>query len=318
MNQGFWGKLKKPFFVMAPMADVTDPAFRQIVAKYGKPDVTYTEFVSSDGLMHPDATERLKLDLRYEENERPIVAQLFSSNPENMKQSAKLARELGFDGIDINMGCPDRSIQKQLAGAALIRHPDIAKEVILAAKEGAGDLPVSVKTRLGYSSLEEFDAWVDAIVEAQPVAITMHLRTRQEMSKVPAHWDYAGRLAEKLKGTGILAIANGDVKDLDDAKEKAEKYGVDGVMIGRGIYGNPWLFTGKKREDVPIEERVRVMVEHAYLYEEKFEGQKSFALMKKFFKSYVQGHPKAKDFQKALMETNSAEEVEKVVSGFML
>ena len=146
--ENFWQKLPKPFFVLAPMADVTDAAFRQIVAKYGKPDVMYTEFVSADGLCHPEGRKRLLIDLKYGENERPIVVQLFSSNPDKVKEAANLARELGFDGLDINMGCPDRTIEKQGAGAALMKNPRLAQKLIVAAKEGF-DGPVSVKTRLG-------------------------------------------------------------------------------------------------------------------------------------------------------------------------
>lgn len=316
-SNGFWDYLPKPFFVLAPMADVTDPTFRQIVAKYGKPDVMYTEFVSSDGLMHPDAKERLKLDLDYKENERPIVAQLFSSKPEKMEGSARLAKDLGFDGIDINMGCPDRTIEKQVSGATLINHPELAKELIVAAKAGAGGLPVSVKTRIGYYEESEFSIWLSHLIEAKPVAITMHFRTRKEMSKVPAHWEHAKEFAQKVGSAGIFTVGNGDVNNLSEAKVRAKVSGVDGVMIGRGIYGNPYLFAGRSREEVPIQVRVRIMTEHAYLFEEYWKGRKNFAVMKKFFKSYISGHTSIKEFQKELMGARNAYEVEEVAKKYI-
>src|SRR6266702_3665286 len=148
MKKNFWEKLKKPFFVLAPMADVTDIAQRQMLVKYGKPDVLYTEFVSADGLANEKGRKVLIKDLRFEKNEHPIVAQIFGANPENIKKAAALVAELGFDGLDINMGCPDKAVIKQGAGSALIKNPKLAREIIRAAKEGAGSLPVSVKTRI--------------------------------------------------------------------------------------------------------------------------------------------------------------------------
>ena len=179
----FWEKLNKPIFVLAPMADVTDAAFRRIIAKYGKPDVFWTEFVSADGLTLAPEEGRKKLlrDLEYSESERPIVAQFFTSNPENMKKAAELAVELGFDGIDINMGCPDKSVEKQKAGAALIKNPKLAREIIRAAKAGAGSLPVSVKTRLGYNK-DELETWLPELLAEEPAVVTIHARTRKEMS----------------------------------------------------------------------------------------------------------------------------------------
>ena len=327
--ESFWLKLPKPFFILAPMADVTDAAFRQIIAKYGKPDVMYTEFVSADGLVHSEGRKRLLLDLKYGENERPIVAQLFSSRPEKIKEAAKLVRSLGFDGLDINMGCPDKTIEKQGAGAALIKNPELAKEIIISAEDGFGGR-VSVKTRLGYSSLDEFDSWFSALIEVNPIAITVHLRTRQEMSKVPAHWELASKLHEFVghqvanKATRWpyhpLVIANGDVQSLAEAKEKAQMYNLDGIMIGKGVFGNPYLFAlepsdgyNSSRRTAPgLEERMRIMIEHVYLFEEYFQGKKSFAVMKKFFKAYIAGHPQAKDLQEKLMACESAQGVEKV------
>src|SRR5581483_8670967 len=190
----FWNNLKKPIMVLAPLADVTDPAFRRIIAKYGKPDVMWTEFVSADGLFL-GGYEHLIQDLAFTEAERPIVAQFFTSKPEMMKKAAELARELGFDGIDINMGCPDKSVEKQGAGAASIKNPKLAQEIILAAKQGAGNLPVSVKTRIGYNK-NALETWLPALLETNPAVITIHARSRKEMSNVPARWEHIRRAVE--------------------------------------------------------------------------------------------------------------------------
>ena len=241
--KNFWLKLNKPFFCLAPMADVTDCAFRQIIAKYGKPDVFWTEFVSADGLAHPLAREKLMIDLKYGENEHPIVAQIFGANVENIKSAARLCHELGFDGIDINMGCPDKSIEKQGSGACMIKNPEVARAVIRACREGAPDLPISVKTRIGYNK-EEIDTWIPEILKENIQALTVHLRTRKEMSDVPAHWDLMPRII-KLRNElskDTLIIGNGDVIDTDDARRKCKETGCDGVMLGRAIFGNPFLF----------------------------------------------------------------------------
>src|SRR3989344_830477 len=193
----FWQDLKKPIFALAPMADVTDAAFRRIISKYGKPDVMFTEFTSADGLALAPEEGRKKLlkNLEYSEIERPLVAQFFTSSPENMKKSAELAASLGFDGIDINMGCPDRSVEKQGAGASLMKNTKLARELIKAAHEGAPNLPVSVKTRTGYSK-PDLENWLPEILEEDLAAVTVHARTRKEMSKVPARWEFVKRAVE--------------------------------------------------------------------------------------------------------------------------
>jgi tRNA-dihydrouridine synthase len=261
----FWKDLKekqqKPIMVLAPLADVTDPAFRRVIARYGKPDVMWTEFVSADGLFL-GGYEHLIKDLAYTEAERPIVAQFFSSKPEMMRKAAELACDLGFDGIDINMGCPDKSIEKQGAGAAHIKDYKHAQEIILAAMQGASSafqrsnpkngaqgstlspVPVSVKTRIGYNK-NEIETWIPALLETNPAVITIHARTRKEMSLVPAQWENVKRVVEirdsffdsNGKKSETLIFGNGDVKDLVDAEQKAKETGCDGVMIGRAIFG---------------------------------------------------------------------------------
>ena len=254
MNKDFWANLPKPLLCLAPMADVTDCAFRQIIAKYGRPDVFFTEFVSAEGLCSP-GKDKLLVDLKYGENEHPIVAQIFGGNPENIKEAAALCRQLGFDGVDINMGCPDKSVEKQRAGAACIKNPKLAKKIIRAARRGAPSLPISVKTRLGYSppagqaGKKEMESWIRALLEEDLAALTIHLRTRKEMSSVPAHWDLMKRIVEirdEMK-VATLIIGNGDVMNLKEAREKARETGCDGVMLGRAIFGNPWLFASKRK-----------------------------------------------------------------------
>ncbi len=314
MMQGFWKNLKKPIFVLAPMANVTDAAFRRIFAKYGKPDVTWTEFVSADGLVlaHEEGKKKLLRDLLYSEGERPIVAQFFTSNPENMKKAAALARELGFDGIDINMGCPDKSIEKQGAGAALIKNPARAREVLGAAIEGAGELPVSVKTRIGYNKIE-LDTWLPELLAEKPAAITIHARTRKEMSKVPAQWEWVKRAVEirnEMKSETLI-LGNGDVLDLRDAHKKVEATGADGAMLGRAIFGNPYVFNKEvKMNDLPINDRLTIMLEHTKLFDELLGDIKSFAIMKKHYKAYVNGFSGASELRAELMNTNTYKEVE--------
>ena len=319
--ESFWQQLPRPFFALAPLANVTDAAFRRVIAKYSKPagpDVMFTEFVSADGLMRATSEGKAKLmrDLVFTDAERPIVAQLFTSNPEMMERAARLAAELGFDGVDINMGCPDRTIEKQGAGAALIKTPERAAEVIAAAKRGAGGLSVSVKTRLGYNK-DVLEEWLPALLAAEPAVVTIHARTRKEMSKVPARWERIKRAVEIRDGlkSPVLIVGNGDVKDLAEARQRVAETGCDGVMIGRGIFGTPWLFDESK--NVSVAERLRIAVEHAKLFAELLGDIKSFAIMKKHFKAYVEGFDGAKELRLQLMETENAAQVEEVIHTFL-
>ena len=328
MSQTFWQKLKtearaenRPILVLAPMADVTDASFRRIIAKYGKPDVLWTEFVSADGLMlaTPEGKAKLMKNLIFTESERPIVAQFFTSKPEMMKGAAELAVKLGFDGIDINMGCPDKSIEKQGAGAASMKNPALAREVIRAAKEGAGNIPVSVKTRLGFNK-NEIETWLPELLAERPAMITVHGRTRKEMSKVMAHWDQIKRAVEIRdevqkdlpESERTLIFGNGDVVDAPDAFVKAKASGVDGVMLGRAIFGNPWLFAGPKEIDAKT--KLTVLVEHTKLFEELLGDTRSFSLMKKHYKAYVTGWDGAKELRMELMEAENADKVGEIVS----
>lgn len=314
----FWQSLPQPLFCLAPMADVTDAAFRRIIARYGKPDVMWTEFVSTDGLCSV-ARDKLLVDFWHTDAERPIVAQIFGSNPDHFYQTALLIQELGFDGIDINMGCPERNIEKQGGGAALIRDPALAIRIIRETQRGAGPLPVSVKTRLGYTTLM-VDEWIMRLLEAQPAALTIHARTRKEMSKVPAHWDVLGAIVKRIhaayeRSAGRpLIIGNGDAESMADAREKAATYGVDGVMLGRAIFGNPWLF--REGYTPSQEEKMRVMLEHTLLFDQLFSGIKNFDIMKKHYKAYVNGFDGAKELRMRLMACTTASQVVDVMQRY--
>ncbi len=314
----FWEKLSKPFFALAPMADVTDASFRRIICKYGKPDIFWTEFVSADGLASP-GREALKIDLIYTEGERPIVAQLFSAHPEKMREASKLCAELGFDGIDINMGCPDRSIEKQGAGAAMMKNQKSAGDIIQAVKDGITDagknIPVSVKTRVGYNKVQ-IDEWIPFLLSQGLDALTIHARTRKEMSNVPARWEHVREVVEIRDKMGVKTkiLGNGDVRNIAEARVRVEETGCDGVMLGRAIFGNPWLFAEREPS---IEEKLRVMCEHTKLYEELLGKYKNFAIMKKHYKAYVNGFDGAKELRVKLMECSNSSEIESIVKEFL-
>ncbi|OGG50161.1 hypothetical protein A2704_01300 [Candidatus Kaiserbacteria bacterium RIFCSPHIGHO2_01_FULL_54_36b] len=311
----FWEKLPKPFFALAPLEDVTDAAFRRFIAKHGKPDVMFTEFTSADGLVlaDEDGQNKLRRKLLYSDSERPIVAQIFTSSPERMEKASRLVAELGFDGVDINMGCPDRAVEKSGCGAALIKNPSLARDLIRAAR--ASGLPVSLKTRLGYNK-DELEEWLPELLAEEPAAIAIHARTRKEMSDVPARWERIAR-AVKIRdkvGSNTLIIGNGDVKDMADARAKAEQTKCDGVMLGRAIYGNPWLFADRK--EVPTsEERITALIEHLQLFDELLADVANYAVMKKHFKAYISGWSGAKELRVRLMETAAVSEAITALQG---
>ncbi|MHB8914017.1 MAG: tRNA dihydrouridine synthase [Minisyncoccota bacterium] len=335
----FWNTLKKPFFVMAPMADVTDVAFRSLVAKRGAPDVFWTEFVSADGLYHTreiqkmnDAENPLMRNLAIGEGQRPIiapqehfhfpkpeygqgksVAQIFSDKPDMIAYATKLVAELGFDGVDLNMGCPDRAIERQGSGAAMIQTPEVARAVIRAAKE-ASSLPVSVKTRVGYNK-ESLDEWLPVILEEAPAAITIHLRTRKQLSLVPANWEWMKKVIEIRDriNPSVIIIGNGDITSTEQGKHLIEESGCDGAMIGRGMFGNPWVFAGRTLEDTPLAEKLAALIELAHDFE-KISPPKSFSILKKHIKAFVIGFSGAVELRAKLMEANSAAELEQTIA----
>lgn len=307
----FWGKLKKPIFILAPLDGVTDTAFRQIVASCGKPDVLFTEFVPVDAILSPAQVKVIAKSLRYCEKERPIVAQIWGSDPQKFYESAKIIKKLGFDGIDINMGCPEKNVIKKGACSALIKNPKLAKEIILATIKGAEGLPVSIKTRIGFSSIE-IEKWAESLLETPIAALTLHLRTVSEMSKVPAHWEEIGKVV-KLRNkmsSKTLIIGNGDVKSLKEAREKVQKYGIDGVMIGRGIFENVYLFNGKVDiTKVTSKQKIALLLKHLKLFDETFGNTRHFELMKKFVKCYVNNFKEASEKREMLMKSKTLAEL---------
>lgn len=320
LMKNFWKSLKKPIFVLAPMYDVTDAAFRRIIARHGKPDVFWTEFVSTDGLSDERGYERLKAHLLYSPEEKPIVAQIFGAHPENYTKTAKLIDSLGFDGIDINMGCPDKAVLKQGSCAALFKNPSLAQAVIRATKEGAPNLPVSVKIRIGDSKID-WQNWISTLLEEKPQAITIHLRTRKEMSKVPAHWELMPDIVKFIHdNTNIdqrpIILGNGDVKNLTEAREKVELTGCDGVMIGRGIFGNPWLFNQDSSKP-DKHQLLQTLLEHVELFNSLLGHEKKFEVMKKHFKAYVNGYSNAAELREELYNCRSAEEVKEVIKNHL-
>ncbi len=326
MKSNFWEKLNsartgKPIMVMAPMSGVTDEAFRLMFLKYGKPDVFWTEFVPVDGLFSKGKDHCLET-LSFFKKERPIVAQLFGSNPVIFKEAAKIIAKLGFDGIDINMGCPDKDVEKRGAGADLIKNPTLAVEIIRATKEGAGGLPISVKTRIGYKK-NEIDTWIVALLKEKLAALTIHLRTRDEMYRNEAHWELAEKIVQLRDrySPDTLILGNGDVKSLAGAHKLVKKTGVDGVMIGRNIIGNPWFFSDKLPT---IQERLNAVVEHAEIFEDLHKKDilrdghlRRFETLKKHFHAYTKGFSGAKELREQLMKVKSAKETRAVIESFL-
>ncbi|BCX16188.1 MAG: tRNA-dihydrouridine synthase [Candidatus Parcubacteria bacterium] len=319
----FWEKLPRPFFILAPMHEVTDTAFRQIVCFYKKPDVLMTEFVSADGLCHPSSQKRIiNYYLKFSQKERPIVAQIWGASPQVIFQASKIIASLGFDGIDINMGCPDKKVVKNGGGAALILKPKLARELILAAKEGGGGLPVSVKTRLGFNK-NIVEKWVKELVKAKPVAITLHGRLQKENYQTPADWESIAKAAKIVKKEKIIIIGNGDVKDISDARKKAFQYGVDGVMIGRGVLGNPWFFDEKKYliltkdKERMKREKLKIALKHALLFEKTFKEIKPFCHLRKHLAAYISDFAGAKEIRLKLMGAQNATEVKKIISFYL-
>ena len=311
MESNFWEKLKKPIFAMAPMSGVTDDAFRQMLLRYGKPDVFWTEFVSVDGLFSKTRESCLKT-LKFSSDEHPIVAQIFGSNPLYFKKAAEEIEGLGFDGIDINMGCPDRAIEDKGAGAALIKNIDLAKQIIRATKEGAKNIPVSVKTRLGYNE-NQIAEWITPLLKENIAVLTIHFRTRKEMYRAPAQWNLAKKIISlrDLYSPETLIIGNGDVKTLAHAYELVEESNIDGIMIGRSTLGNPWFFSNKLPS---TKEKLQAVIEHVEL----FNNPRQFNVMKKHFHAYAKGFVGAKDLRDRLMETKNYLEVKELVKEFIL
>lgn len=306
--QSVWLKLPKPIFSLAPMEDVTDTVLRQIFCITGKPDVFFTEFTNVDGIQS-QGRDVVARRLLFTEVEHPIIAQIWGMKPENYYTTTKDLVAKGFDGIDINMGCPQHDVISHGACSALMKNHELAKEIIQATKEGAGELPVSVKTRIGFKQIQT-EEWISFLLRQDLDLITVHGRTAAEMSKVPTHWDEIGKAVElrNKMNKKTLIFGNGDVGSLAEAREKVEKYHIDGVMIGRGIFHNPWLFADIDPTTKSLKDRLILLDQHVRLYRDTWGSQKSFQILKKYFKVYISDFDGASDMRQRFMETNSYEE----------
>jgi len=313
----FWQKLSKPFLVLAPMADVTDFVFREIVSETNKPDVLFTEFTSADGLMFKGRNKVIK-NLLFSEKQRPIVAQIWGILPENYFKATKLIHKLGFDGIDINMGCSDKGVIKKNAGAGIIKDFNLAKDIIDAVKQASDKMAISVKTRLGFDKIITSE-WISFLLEQKIDAITVHGRIATEMSKNKANWNEikkSVKIRNKIAPNTVV-IGNGDIKSYKQAIEYSKKYKVDGVMIGRGIFSNPWIFE-KEETNYERQKYINLLLKHTRLYIETWGNTKNFNVLKKFYKMYVREFDGADLLRQKLMDCNNEKEVIKIVNQFNL
>ncbi|MBP7700466.1 tRNA-dihydrouridine synthase [Candidatus Woesebacteria bacterium] len=352
VTSNFWADLKKPIIGLSPMDGVTDQPCRKIQKKYGNPDVIYTEFANVEGICH-GATSLLK-DFIYDESQRPIVAQIYGKTPESFRQTAIILCQLGFDGIDINMGCPAKTVEHSGSGAALIKTPKLAQEIIKSVKQGIKDylagqrakdcpdiseeisnavekrhqllpqeyqqprsIPVSVKTRIGYST-PVVETWIPNLLEMEPVAIALHGRTLKQQYSGFADWDEIKKAAELCHQTNTLILGNGDTKDLNEAHERIEKYGVDGILIGRATFGNPFVF---QKNNIENHKNIfEVALDHSFEFEKTYshDPKHNFLPMRKHLGWYTRSISNAKIVRAELFKTNNANEVEAVLRKFEL
>lgn len=314
MINNFWDDLPRPFFVLAPMEDVTDVVFRHVISEAGRPDVFFTEFTNTESFCHPEGIFSVRGRLTFTEDEQPIVAHIWGNKPDHFREMSIGMAEQGFKGVDINMGCPVHNVASQGKGSGLIRYPDNAADIIQAAK--AGGLPVSVKTRLGYTYLNEWRDWLRQIFEQDIANLSIHLRTKKEMSDGEAHWELIPeikQLRDEIAPDTLLTI-NGDILDYQTGLELVERYGVDGVMIGRGVFKNPFAFEKEPKEH-DSEELLNLFRLHLDLhdkYSEELEPR-LFRPLRRFFKIYVRGFPGAGELRNQLMTTESTDEVREIL-----
>lgn len=316
MKENFWRELPRPFFVLAPMEDVTDVVFRHVVSEAGRPDVFFTEFTNTESFCHPEGVHSVRGRLTFTEDEQPIVAHIWGDKPEHFREMSIGMAEMGFKGIDLNMGCPVPNVATKGKGSGLIQRPETAAEIIQAAK--AGGLPVSVKTRLGYSDIDEWRDWLTHVFEQDIANLSIHLRTRKEMSKVDAHWELIGeikKVRDAIAPDTLLTI-NGDIPDRKTGLELAEKYGIDGVMIGRGIFQNPYAFEKEPKEHTS-EELLGLLRLHLDLFDKYTkEEPRQFKPLRRFFKVYVRGIKGAGELRHQLISTSTTDEVRTLLDEF--
>lgn len=313
MQVNFWQKLKRPFFILAPMEDVTDVAFRHVVAKAGRPDVFFTEFTNSESYCHPVAVDSLRKRLVKTDDEQPIVAHIWGDRPEYFAKMAKGMKEMGFAGVDINMGCPAPNVYKHGRGAGLIHRPEVAAQLIQASKEGG--LPVSVKTRLGHQDPEEYKEWLVHLLKQDIANLSVHLRTKTEMSKVPAHWELIPeikRLRDQIAPNTLLTI-NGDIPDRQKGLDLAQANGIDGIMIGRGIFKNPFAF-----EDPARDHSAKELIDLFRYHLDEFDRYpfKPFPALRRSFKIYIREFKGANDLRIQLMEAETSDQARQMLDDF--
>ncbi len=316
MKENFWSELPRPFFILAPMEDVTDIVFRHVVSEAARPGVFFTEFTNTESFCHPEGIHSVRGRLTFSEDEQPMVAHIWGDKPEQFRETSIQLAKMGFKGIDLNMGCPVANVAKKGKGSGLILRPDVAAEIIQATK--AGGLPVSVKTRLGYYEIDEWKDWLKHVFEQDIANLSIHLRTRKEMSKVDAHWELIEaikNLRDEIAPNTLLTI-NGDIPDRKTGLELAEKYGIDGVMIGRGIFHNPFAFEKEPREHTS-KELLDLLRLHLSLFN-KYEKDeiRQFKSLRRFFKIYVRGIRGASELRHQLMNTQSIAEARALLDEF--
>lgn len=309
----FWQDLPKPFFILAPMEAVTDVVFRHVVSHAAKPDVYFTEFVNASSYCSPAGEHSTRTRLEFTKDEQPIVAQIWGTKPDEFSQMANDLKAAGYSGIDINMGCPAKDVVKTGAGSGLIRTPELAAQLVAAAKTSG--LPVSVKTRLGYSSTNEWKPWLTHILQQDVVNLTIHLRTRKEMSKAPAHYELIPEikaLRDEIAPNTLLTI-NGDVSDRLHGEALINQYGIDGIMIGRGIFHNPFAFEKTSKEHSK-EELIALLRLHLDLFDKHSQNlPRRFDPLKRFFKIYIRDFPGASELREQLMHTATTDDVRRIL-----
>jgi tRNA-dihydrouridine synthase len=308
-----WESLKKPIWCLAPMFGVTDSAFRQLLVEIGKPDLMFTEFTNVQALFSADTVSSQQLT--YLAKERPLVAQIWGLDPEFFEAAADLIAGVGFAGIDINFGCPEKSVVKKGACAGMIANPVLAGEIIRATRAGAkGRVPVSVKTRLGIKTIDS--AWVDFLLSQNLAALTLHGRTAIEMSDAPVHWDQlmaAVRLRNRLK-LATKIIINGDLFSREEALAKLKLTGADGAMLGRAVFHDPYVFGGKESiAHKSRQQKLSLIKRHLEIYASTWGETKSYHPLKRYFKIYVNGFPGALDLRVKLMATRSYAEARDII-----
>ncbi len=316
MKKNTWQGLKKPFFILAPMDDVTDTVFRQVIATVAKPDLFFTEFASADGLQSL-GREAVLRKLKFTEVEKPLIAQLWGMKPQNYVKTAAELVEMGFSGVDLNMGCPVKNVVKLGACSALINNQELAKNLIKATQKGVdGKIPVSVKTRVGFSEVDL--KWIEFLLQQNLAALTIHGRTAKQQSKVPNDWELIGKVRQLRDQIApeTLIIGNGDVLSRKQGEELAQEYGLDGIMIGRGIFQDPYVFSrdspwGRMR----TEEKLNLYKKHIKMFAKEWGGKKNPAGLKKFAKVYISGFDGASELRSKIMVCDDARSMTEVLKG---